>query len=689
MTTAQSSDPPLYCYNGLFNDKHAGWYSVSNSRTCNDFCFWRQPQEYYDDGNEYNYGYTAADPHQLTETLNGGQWGCLMDAVGDDKTWVNALEIYEDYSTNNATFPHLKCPRGAGQKLRSKGQELANSAWFFSLIILAIIAIIVLEVVVYIWRRRRNGIQMQMQTEKDRQELKEEDGNGEDSLSDAKKAEFNLNQDNEEESATSAGKEISDKGVNQSETERDPKQNEQGSESVPTDSDSTKKQAFIKKCPILPARFKKFTIILGLVILNLSLISFMFICSLSLLEIQQGVDLPFALKSLTPACADAEAMCAAGHVAIDRESTHFKDGQSNENGGAVSAFSYLIASDSQLHWYDGESAYIGRLNYPPPCSSSDSCKDCTEKVGDYVNRQMKQSFENLLLQKKADDSSDSPIPKTLIMNGDLTQYFHRHEYKKYAAFYHDINGLEQFFPSLGNHDYDQGSASYGGDEWIIGPKYCNGRHAVAYFRSAFCNKIPKFDAKDRLTRYDPESLAYSWEEGKYHFINVHYHPLYENAAFNIRNSLEWIELDLRLANEKNLTSVLFVHAVHGMPSSMKSMLLENNVAAIFAGHLHRCFGKKCTYLRTLNTKEVEDRLNATVATNKTFEKAEKCFPASAALCNTNANSNGLFYLSDISADLSLPNRKLWSRVPVQRGKCPGEFISMTVKYWFPFITSKY
>jgi len=74
----------------------------------------------------------------------------------------------------------------------------------------------------------------------------------------------------------------------------------------------------------------------------------------------------------------------------------------------------------------------------------------------------------------------------------------------------------------------------------------------------------------------------------------------------------------------------------------------------------------------LNTQQAAEYLNSTE--NNTIDKAEKCFPASAALCGANANGNGLFYLSNMANDMILPSRKLFSRVPDQTGPCPsGKF----------------
>ena len=51
------------------------------------------------------------------------------------------------------------------------------------------------------------------------------------------------------------------------------------------------------------------------------------------------------------------------------------------------------------------------------------------------------------------------------MNGNLTAYFHRRELDKYANVFHTIEGLDKYFPGLGNHDYEHTlGASCGGGE---------------------------------------------------------------------------------------------------------------------------------------------------------------------------------------------------------------------------------
>jgi len=580
-----------------------------------------------------------------------------MDAVNDDITWKNAMDLYQDFNSIDGnsidfspTFDHLRCSRGAGENLSSSMQDLFMSAPFWYSAMFVSISVIVTECAWY-WRRRKNLtvilVNEHQSNDSDIGTIPEEQRDGRDQTMAATVEEGNFS------NMTSARKTF--KMLKQS-------------------------------CHLFFMKYKirKYCMPMLFVGANLLLLFIICLSILSLLEFEHGMDLPFTLKTLTPACTSTMKFCPDAQMPIERPSISKSDALTT-----FKPFSYLIASDTQLDWYAGESAYLGQLNYPPPCSEKDSCDSCTKKFGTYSNQQMVASMESLIAElnnlealhynlSSPPHSSSSEIisgvpiaVKGLVMNGDLTQYFHREERKKFTSLYHNIDGLEQYFPSLGNHDYDQGSgATYNGDEWV-GPHYCNGKHAIAYFQSAFCNKIPHFDAKRRVTRFDPKSLAYSWDEGIYHFVHLHYHPTYENAGLQISNSLEWMERDLKLANEKELTTVLFIHAASGLPSSLENVILNSKVAVIFAGHLHRCVGKKCSIIRAFNTKDAQELIDGN-GTSSSFDGVGKCFPASAALCGgrINSYSNSLFYIDDKDATLSLPRIKLFSEVPQQKGKCP-------------------
>jgi len=408
---------------------------------------------------------------------------------------------------------------------------------------------------------------------------------------------------------------------------------------------------------------------------NASLLYVLLTSLLSILEISYAKDLhPFALKILTPACTP-DTLCHDGNVDMHNPSVPSLPSSLTDDN--VRPFSYLIASDAQVNWYSGESRRMGEMNYPPPCTSSDSCHSCTDKLGRYTNGQMKRAMENLVrgstritARNASDDGTVVPPPKTLVMNGDLTAYFHRRELNEYAHFFHTIQGLDEYFPGLGNHDYDHtwgSGAAFDGDEWIA-PRHCNAKHAIGYVKSAFCQKVPNFDAKKRVTRYDSKSLAYSWEDGPYHFVHLHYYPTYENALLGIKHSLQWLEMDLDLATQMNLTSVIFVHSAGDLSRSTERILVKNKVAAIFAGHFHKCFGRKCAGWVTLKNWEVDQIVNKV----KPAVHVEKCFPAKAALCDgsvVSENTWDIFSLNDMDKNLTLPNVTLYNHLPASDTMC--------------------
>lgn len=200
---------------------------------------------------------------------------------------------------------------------------------------------------------------------------------------------------------------------------------------------------------------------------------------------------------------------------------------------------------------------------------------------------------------------------------------------------------------------------FGNDEWPGGGEHnCNMEHALGYFKSAFCGQIPSFDT-NRIVRYDSSSLAYSWDEGRYHFVHSHYYPTYEMASVMYHSSLEWLERDLKLANDAGLTTILFVHAVQGFNAAMESIILGKNVKAIIAGHTHRCLHRKCEgiYLLKENIVSTQGLDN------------EKCIPAAYDTCQV-LNGENLVYVKDLADDVTLPKKKLKNREQNDQPLCP-------------------
>lgn len=198
---------------------------------------------------------------------------------------------------------------------------------------------------------------------------------------------------------------------------------------------------------------------------------------------------------------------------------------------------------------------------------------------------------------------------------------------------------------------------YGGDQWI-GPPNCNIEHAIGYFKSGFCNRIPKFHP-GRIVRYDASSLTYSWEEGRYHFVHTHYYPTYEMASMTFISSMAWLEEDLTLARDAGLSTVLFVHAANYLNPAMERVVLGKNVVALIAGHDHRCFHRKCEAIYPIH----EDQLDSGL-------EVGKCIPAGYDTCEV-LNGENLVYVKDMDLDnIDMPKKKLKNRERTDQPLCP-------------------
>jgi len=693
---------------------------VSDKAKCNDFCYWNQNNRNVDSMNGNGTVITAttilSNPHITTTNTNDPSlvWGCIRNAAsnGDSITWSKAMPRFQNHE--DMTFDHLRCGLGAGEVVHSRAQEWVESAEFWSILAALGFLALLIEILYFgckaIKGRRRSSISSIRSSISDADEVIEEFHDNMDVLREPLLSDSESHIREQDESSTKRDAEMAIEEVHdaihglqepplsQSSIIREHNESSSSSSSTKQDAEIVIEEVHdtkdylqepllsesrirvehddsnlempspeeIIQAPIeiqdahdsrlMERQNSKSWPSVILFLLNAILLYIILTSILSILEITYAKDLHlFALKVLTPACTP-DTLCTDGNVDVDNPSLSHPSSSTD-----FRPFSYLIASDAQVNWYNGESRHIGKMNYPPPCTSSDSCGSCQNKLGKYTNAQMKRAMENLIRGHNyhALNISDRPVPKTLVMNGDLTAYFHKGQLDEYANLYHNIQGLEEYFPSLGNHDYDHASgASYNGDEWIA-PRHCNAKHAIGYLKSAFCQKVPKFDAKKRVTRYDSKSLAYSWEEGPYHFVHLHYYPTYENAKLGIKNSLQWLEKDLNLATRMNLTSIIYVHSAGDLSRSTEKILLKNKVAAIFAGHLHRCFGRKCAGWATLQNWEVDQMVNKV----RPAVHAEKCFLAKAALCDGSVTGTlawNVFSLDDMDKNLTLPNVKLYN-----------------------------
>ncbi|MFN8347783.1 MAG: metallophosphoesterase [Spirosomataceae bacterium] len=215
--------------------------------------------------------------------------------------------------------------------------------------------------------------------------------------------------------------------------------------------------------------------------------------------------------------------------------------------------------------------------------------------------------------------------KGVIINGDLTNFGHAKELDVFKQIY---SGLKlPMHVSLGNHDYANN----------VDDTYENGaaNNMVEYMVEQLKAKnYPNSDYKvengynGTVVTTISGSLAYSWNEGNVHFVQLQYYPLYEREWSNyvslgaaktktvkITNSFQWLANDLAAARNAGKAIIVLFHDPyeHWSDQYVKGVRTEGNkpkarpdadaksaelanlfktykVSAVFGGHIHENHG---------------------------------------------------------------------------------------------------
>ena len=270
---------------------------------------------------------------------------------------------------------------------------------------------------------------------------------------------------------------------------------------------------------------------------------------------------------------------------------------------ASTGFHMIIASDTQYPWTKD-------MSKPRDQQESDS----KQYNGEFVKtmNELTNQLGNV---------------KGVVINGDLTNFGHA---KELTVFKQIFSGLKApIHVSLGNHDYSNN----------VDDTYENAaaNNMVEYMVEQLKAKnYPNTDYKVE-NGYDGAivttisgSLAYSWDEGNVHFVQLQHHPLYEREWSNyvsigaakrktvkITNSLQWLKQDLAVARNAGKAIILMYHDgnedwsrlhVKGVRNEdqkifvphpfylqrsqeFANLLSTYQVSAVFVGHLHEKHGQ--------------------------------------------------------------------------------------------------
>lgn len=117
---------------------------------------------------------------------------------------------------------------------------------------------------------------------------------------------------------------------------------------------------------------------------------------------------------------------------------------------AGSGFSMIFMSDSQYPWWRG--------GHDPSCNTS----TCTDSKAAETNLDMAFAISKIMKigNWPAPLTGNFPTPTAVVINGDLTEYWHPGQIDAVQAFY--ILQPYPIYPGLGNHDYENNTVADGG-----------------------------------------------------------------------------------------------------------------------------------------------------------------------------------------------------------------------------------
>jgi hypothetical protein len=280
--------------------------------------------------------------------------------------------------------------------------------------------------------------------------------------------------------------------------------------------------------------------------------------------------------------------------------------------GDTQPFTMAVVGDTQFDW-GCESEHT---------TSSDYCKD-------KANRKKSES-------KQGTETNDDVIARVteisklnsnfqgLVINGDLTAFGSKDgKLDKFKKAY--MNKEFSTWPGLGNHDYQNNINDCGAKGWANW-NYC-GADMMQFLAGLLedKNNADKFTSYD-VTRYEKNrgqaqgqrnvsgSLAYSWDIGDFHFVQLNNYPTYKKnfqrgyksgiSSWQMRATWPntWIDSDFKKAVNDNKKIILNWHKfydIYGIQDETNADYMTliswlnpyaKNIKAIFVAHNHALIG---------------------------------------------------------------------------------------------------
>jgi cytolysin (calcineurin-like family phosphatase) len=239
--------------------------------------------------------------------------------------------------------------------------------------------------------------------------------------------------------------------------------------------------------------------------------------------------------------------------------------------------------------------------------TSDPQYPWTEKTdaGETQTDSYRDSRSKWLIETQYDDIANfrqnfggaSRVP--VMINGDITAYGHGWQRSVVKPIL-DSKLLGQYDYGLGNHDYENNV-----DDCLFNNCAAG---SVEDFMARYAGKNGRADSIDvqlteegTIVKKLSGSLAYSKNFGDVHMVQLNNEPTYSVSftAYNwlvpkryqLRDSLDWLEQDLKAARERGQIIILNMHKPRWDGSAQQlsrfsKMIKDYKVTAVFAGHFH-------------------------------------------------------------------------------------------------------
>lgn len=206
-------------------------------------------------------------------------------------------------------------------------------------------------------------------------------------------------------------------------------------------------------------------------------------------------------------------------------------------------------------------------------------------------------------------NSSTPI-KFGVINGDITEFGRTQTLYSFEKTYSPL--AFKYYIGLGNHDYANNvgdcTGSVGSYDTCAADMVRQMEMKMDTYRSSLSNYNENYVrdyAVDSSTKLSFGSLAYSWDDGDIHYVQLQNYPGYQvnlrvtgyktTWKYEIAKSTTWLAQDLRQARARGKQIIINFHdGTDHIKDNMsayekrffKRVLTENKVTAIFVGHAH-------------------------------------------------------------------------------------------------------